>query len=87
MLILWGDFAVLKLLLAVEPLRKGLIQLSLKFTFTENGLGAHSPKFTFTIIDQRAFLLTDDEPILASKPVYNWEMSLFLGNVHLNFFQ
>ena len=36
----------------------GLIQGSLKFTFTENGLGSHSPKLA-----SDPFLLLGDKPI------------------------
>ena len=43
--------------------------VSLKFQFTENGLGANSSKCTFTDI--------------ACEPFYYQEMSQFKGNVHL----
>ena len=46
-----------------------LLEVSLKFTFTENGLGAHSPKCTSQEIGRRAFLLSEDQPIITKSSI------------------
>ena len=64
-------------------LKSRLIQVSLKFTLAENGLGSHAPIYYFPRISRRAFSLSGDEPKLAGKPFIYWEMSLFSGIVYL----
>ena len=52
-------------------------------SFTEIHIHRKSYRCASPEVGRRAFLLSGDEPKLAGKPFYYWEMSLFLGNVLL----